>query len=142
MALLVTAQSYDSSMPAIREIVIDANDADMLAAFWAAALGYELLGAAGNYRALKDPSGGPMLIIQQVPDEKIMKNRVHFDLEAADIRTEAVRLEQLGASILNSRCPIQEHKTQWMVLADPEGNEFCICQIGAVPNDDNGYPAP
>lgn len=128
-------------MPTIREIVIDANDADQLATFWAGALEFELLGSAGNYRALKDPSGGPMLIIQQVTEEKVMKNRVHFDLEAVDIRAEALRIEKLGATLLNNRRPIQEHKTQWMVLADPEGNEFCICQIGGIPEGDDGYGA-
>jgi len=43
--------------------------------------------------------------------------------------------------LLNDRRPIQEHKTQWMVLADPEGNEFCICQIGKIPDGDDGFPA-
>jgi predicted enzyme related to lactoylglutathione lyase len=128
-------------MPSIREIVIDCNHADSLAEFWAAALGFELLGAAGAYRALKDPAGGPMLIIQEVTEEKTIKNRVHFDLEAEDIRAEARRLEGLGAVLLNDRRPIQEHKTQWMVLVDPEGNEFCICQIGKIPEGDDGYPA-
>lgn len=128
-------------MPSIREIVIDCNHADSLAEFWAAALQFELLGTAGAYRALKDPAGGPMLIIQEVVEEKTIKNRVHFDLEALDIRAEARRLEALGATLLNERCPIQEHSTQWMVLADPEGNEFCICQIGNIPDGDEGHPA-
>ena len=128
-------------MPSIREIVIDCNHADSLAKFWAAALEFEILGAAGAYRALKDPKGGPMLIIQEVGEKKTIKNRVHFDLESLDIRAEARRLEALGATILNDRCPIQEHSTQWMVLADPEGNEFCICQIGKVPEGDAGHPA-
>lgn len=82
-----------------------------------------------------------MLIIQEVSETKSTKNRVHFDLEAVDIRTEARRLEGLGAVLLNDRRPIQEHSTQWMVLADPEGNEFCICQIGKVPEGDTGQPA-
>ena len=128
-------------MPTIREIVIDCNDADSLATFWAGALGFELQGSAGSYRALKDPSGGPKLILQEVDEPKAAKNRVHFDLEAVDIRAEARRIEALGAVLLNDRQPIQEHKTQWMVLADPEGNEFCICQIGKIPEGDDGYPA-
>jgi predicted enzyme related to lactoylglutathione lyase len=112
-----------------------------MATFWAGALEFEYVGAAGSYRALNDPSGGPKLIIQQVDEPKLVKNRVHFDLEAVDIRAEARRMEALGAVLLNDRRPIQEHKTQWMVLADPEGNEFCICQIGKIPDGDDGYPA-
>jgi hypothetical protein len=50
-------------------------------------------------------------------------------------------LEALGAVLLNDRRPIQEHRTQWMVLSDPEGNEFCICQIGKIPDGDDGFPA-
>ncbi len=129
-------------MATIREIVIDCKDADAMAKFWAEALGFNFLGAAGSYRALEDPTGGPKLIIQEVPEEKTQKNRVHFDLEAVDIRAEALRLEALGAILLNDRKPIQEHRTQWMVLCDPEGNEFCICQIGKIPDGDDGFPAP
>ena len=106
-------------MATIREIVIDCSDADAMATFWAAALEFEYVGAAGSYRALNDPSGGPKLIIQEVDEPKLVKNRVHFDLEAVDIRSEARRMEALGAVLLNDRRPIQEHKTQWMVLADP-----------------------
>ena len=87
-------------MPTIREIVIDCNDADSLATFWAGALGFELQGAAGSYRALKDPYGGPKLILQEVEEPKAVKNRVHFDLEAVDIRAEARRIEALGAVLL------------------------------------------
>ena len=128
-------------MAALREIVLDCVDADALAAFWAEALGYENLGRAGAYVALKDPAGGPMLILQEVDEAKVVKNRVHFDLEAVDIRDEARRLEALGATLLNERSPIQEHRTQWMVLLDPQGNEFCVCQIGKVPEGDHAHPA-
>jgi predicted enzyme related to lactoylglutathione lyase len=128
-------------MAGLREIVLDCVDADVLGAFWSSALGYENLGRAGAYVALKDPAGGPLLILQEVEEAKVVKNRVHFDLEADDIRAEARRLEALGATIVNDRRPIQEHKTQWMVLLDPQGNEFCICQIGKVPQHDDAYPA-
>ncbi len=128
-------------MVGLREIVLDCADADALGAFWATALGYENLGRAGSYVALKDPHDGPMLILQEVSEAKVIKNRVHFDVEADDIRAEARRLEAMGATLLNDRKPIQEHSTQWMVLLDPQGNEFCICQIGKVPEDDDAYPA-
>lgn len=128
-------------MAALREIVLDCSDATALAEFWGPVLGYENLGRAGSYVALRDPNGGPALILQEVDEPKTQKNRVHFDLEAEDIRAEAVRLEALGAVIVNDRRPIQEHRTQWMVLLDPQGNEFCICQIGKVPEGDEAFPA-
>jgi predicted enzyme related to lactoylglutathione lyase len=126
-------------MAAIREIVVDCAEPDALAEFWAGALRYELVGKADSYRALVDPSStSPVLILQGVDEPKAGKNRVHFDLEADDIRAEARRIESLGATIGNDRRPIQEHETQWMVLRDPEGNEFCICQVGPVPEGDDG----
>jgi predicted enzyme related to lactoylglutathione lyase len=121
----------------ISEIVLDCADADRLAEFWMAALGYTMRGRAANYRALS--GDGPVLVLQQVDEPKTGKNRVHFDVEADDIRAEAKRLEALGATIHHDRRPVQEHETQWMVLADPEGNEFCVCQRGPVPPGDDGH---
>jgi predicted enzyme related to lactoylglutathione lyase len=124
----------------ITEIVLDCGDADGLAAFWAAALGWPIVGGAGNYRVLRD-GDGMKLLMQQVDEPKSAKNRMHFDIEAVDIRAEARRLAALGASFVHGRAPIQEHGTQWIVMADPEGNEFCVCQLGAVPDGDDGQPA-
>jgi predicted enzyme related to lactoylglutathione lyase len=111
------------------EIVIDASDADALAAFWAAALGYQPYGAAGQYRSLTDPTGtGPKLVIQEVPEAKAGKNRVHLDLHAADVEAEVERLVALGATRVDGQ-PIAEAGTSWIRMSDPDGNEFCVCQL-------------
>ena len=114
-------------MAAHVELVVDCADPDRLADFWAAALGYERFGAAGQYRSIVDPDGeGPKLIFQQVPEPKTTKNRVHIDVHAEDIETEADRLVALGATRLDDT--IDEVGTAWIPMADPEGNELCVCQ--------------
>jgi Glyoxalase-like domain len=109
------------------EIVIDAVDADRLAGFWAAALRYSPHGSAGQYRSLVDPAGaGPKVIVQQVPEGKAAKNRMHLDLHAGDVMAEVERLIGLGATRLDAAA-IDEAGTSWVRMTDPDGNEFCVC---------------
>jgi predicted enzyme related to lactoylglutathione lyase len=113
-------------------LVVDCLDPDRLGAFWAEALGYVQAGSAGSYALLLPAAGdGPKLLLQRVPEAKAGKNRVHFDIDAADIEAEAARLGGLGAHRV-SDAPMSEHGTSWIVLADPEGNEFCVCDGGAT----------
>lgn len=110
-------------------ITIDAREPEALAPFWAAALAYEIVGSEGNYVALV-PSGrpGPMLLLQRVPEEKSAKNRVHLDLKVPDIEATAGRLEELGARRTSG--VVDELDSRWIVMEDPEGNEFCVCRSG------------
>jgi predicted enzyme related to lactoylglutathione lyase len=110
-------------------LVLDCRDPDGLAEFWAPALGYTVLGGAGNYVMLVDGAGGrPKLLLQRVPEAKSVKNRVHFDIETPDVDGEVTRLESLGARVLEP--PREELGSRWVVMADPEGNEFCVCNAG------------
>ncbi len=112
-------------------LVLDCRDPAALAPFWAIALGYVTLGGVENY-VLLGPDGrpGPKLLLQQVPEEKIGKNRMHLDIEVADIENLASRLEQLGAHRVRIDA-MAEHGSQWILMTDPEGNEFCVCDGGA-----------
>jgi predicted enzyme related to lactoylglutathione lyase len=71
----------------------------------------------------------PKLLLQGVPEEKAGKNRMHLDIEVADIETEATRLEALGARRVAAE-QMHEHGTSWVLMTDPEGNEFCVCDGG------------
>jgi predicted enzyme related to lactoylglutathione lyase len=116
-------------------IVIDCSDLDRSARFWAGVLGYAAGAAAdgGHYRSLMPESGeGIEVLLQQVVDEKDGKNRLHLDLRTADLVAEVTRILGLGASLLTSR-PVQEDGWRWHVLADPDGNEFCVLQPPAGP---------
>lgn len=116
-------------MTAKLELVLDCSDADAQADFWAAALGYDRFGEAGQYRSLVPPGdgAGPKLILQQVAEAKAVKNRFHLDVITPDIEAEADRLVALGAQ----RTPdavFDEHGHRWIAMLDPEGNEFCVCE--------------
>jgi predicted enzyme related to lactoylglutathione lyase len=112
-------------------LVLDCRDPTALAAFWASALHYVNVGDAGAYVMLL-PNGrpGPKLLLQQVPEAKSVKNRMHLDIDAVDIEAEASRLEALGARRVEPD-QLHEHGTNWILMADPEGNEFCVCDGGA-----------
>jgi|SRR5829696_5494138 len=114
-------------------LVLDCADPQRLAEFWAPALSYVNLGMIGSYALLlPDARPGPKLLLQHVPEPKTTKNRMHLDIEAPDIEAEAARLEALGAQRVRAD-HIHEHGTTWILMADPEGNEFCVCDNGATP---------
>ncbi|MEO3824791.1 VOC family protein [Actinomadura sp. B10D3] len=105
--------------------VLDCRAPDTLADFWAAALGYERGGFDPPYVKLTDPSGnGPRMLLQRVPEPKTVKNRMHLDLRVADMDAELARVTGLGATVV--RGPFVDDGWPTTVLADPEGNEFCV----------------
>lgn len=111
-------------------LVLDCADPEALAQFWAPALGYVNVGTVGVYVALyPDDRPGPKLLLQRVDEPKAVKNRMHFDIEVADIEAEASRLVALGANRISAG-PCAEHGSTWLLMTDPEGNEFCVCDGG------------
>ncbi|MDQ4008279.1 MAG: VOC family protein [Actinomycetota bacterium] len=136
------------------QVTFDAGDPERLGSFWASALGYETarppegfgswpefldsIGVPEDKRdsawAIVDPEGiKPRLFFQKVPEGKTAKNRVHLDIHATvgveqeqvdERREEAVqRLESLGATRHDQ---LTEMGLTWVVMTDPEGNEFCV----------------
>jgi predicted enzyme related to lactoylglutathione lyase len=107
------------------DIVIDCADPETLAEFWSAALGYTKVGLFDSYFVLAAPQREhPPVLLQRVPEPKVGKARIHFDLRVPDIETEAQRLEKLGARRIDIG---QGEAPGWIAVADPEGNEFCVC---------------
>jgi Glyoxalase-like domain len=115
----------------LTHITIDSEDPFALARFWGEATGYLEDPDApnepdGDEAYLASPNGPYVLLFQRVPEGKSTKNRVHLDVAPTD-RTrdeELERLLALGASMLQDRR--DDDGTGWVVLADPEGNEFCL----------------
>jgi len=106
------------------EVVIDCADPESLARFWAAVAGYEPEPASDHWAAIVGEGDRDICIaFQRVPEGKMTKNRVHIDLSASDEIEEAARIEQLGATRLWSS---NKPDDPFIVLADPEGNEFCV----------------
>jgi hypothetical protein len=107
----------------VRMITIDCIDPIGLAEFWSAALGLAVETVHGNYVYLARPDdGGPVVSLQGVPEPRIGKNRVHLDLDGSR-EIEVPRLVALGARVLAEH---EAPNTAWTVMADPEGNEFCV----------------
>lgn len=109
------------------ELSIDARDPGALARFWAEALGYAVGEEDEGGVELKRPhAAAPAIVFAPVPEEKTVKNRLHIDVNATDrSRDEEVeRLLALGAT----KVDVGQRDVTWVVLADPEGNEFCVLQ--------------
>jgi predicted enzyme related to lactoylglutathione lyase len=115
---------------AILNVTVDCHDPRAVATFWSAVLGYTLqeVNTPGNdYWVASSPVGTlPRLVFVIVPEQKVVKNRVHLDLVPLerDQEAELVRLLGLGARIVDDRRALSPGG--WVVLADPEGNEFCL----------------
>lgn len=112
----------------IRHITIDCADPYTLGTFWSQVLDTRLADddQPGDPEALLDHGNGAPLLFVRVPDGKLVKNRVHLDVQPID-RTrdnEVERLLALGATVFaDHRRP---DGSGWVTLADPEGNEFCV----------------
>ena len=138
------------------QITFDANDPAALAGFWTAALGYTIQPPPPGFdswddwamsegipeeswndaSAIVDPEGRlPRIFIQRVPEGKTAKNRMHLDLfvgggpgapiadRKARVDAEVERLRDLGATEVG---PVEQRGEYWVVMQDPEGNEFCV----------------
>lgn len=113
-------------------VAIDCRDPRALAAFWREALDYDVeyssyeseADAEGEHEVLISPKDrrGPRLMFLRVPESKTIKNRLHLDIRSHDQVSHARRLEGLGAR----RVDIGQGAVSWIVMQDPEGNEFCI----------------
>ena len=99
-------------------VVIDATDLDRLARFWSSLLDLAITRREDEWISL-----GPALALQQVPEPKTAKNRVHLDLVAPDFEYATAHAAALGATPIS---PV--HEDLWQVWQDPEGNEFCLCK--------------
>lgn len=114
-------------------VVIDCSDLDRSAEFWVGVLGYARDGPPGGpYQGLIPADDqGIEILLQRVPEAKRGKNRLHLDLRTTDLLAEVERVVALGAVLLTSQ-PVTEAGWRWHILADPDGNEFCVLQPPAA----------
>ena len=114
----------DNMTAKVTAVMHDTDDLDGAISFWTTVLGLEVKYKDERYAFLSDLSdGGPHLAFQQVPEPKEGKNRLHLDMKVDDRDAFAEWIVELGGSL------IKEHEQSgfvWIVMADPQGNEFCI----------------
>jgi catechol 2,3-dioxygenase-like lactoylglutathione lyase family enzyme len=125
----------------VSHTTFDCRDAYALSTFWKHVLGYEDVPGDPNEPGDDEcmvigPPGESRLLFVEVPEGKQVKNRVHLDLEPTDRRRddEIERVIALGASPLHDLR--NEDGSGWLVLADPEGNEFCVLRSRAEREQD------
>ena len=120
-----------------QSIVVDCVDPAPLGRWWADLLGWRITYEIDDELVLEPPEGSPEdgvspdLLFGRVPESKHIKNRLHIDLRPDDQEREVARAEALGATRVDVG---QTDDVTWVVLADPEGNEFCILRA-VTPND-------
>jgi predicted enzyme related to lactoylglutathione lyase len=108
----------------LENVAVDCRDAVGLTRFWADVLGWQARNVEPGWVELRAPDGAvPGLDLLEVPEPKTVKNRLHLDLRPDDQAAEVARIEALGARRTDVG---QGGDVSWIVLADPEGNEFCV----------------
>ncbi len=109
----------------LTEVLVDCADAERIAEFWCAVLGWEIVEHDEEDLVIGGPGSSVRILFETVPEPKTIKNRVHLDLHAndGDQAAEVERLIALGATHVDVG---QGPDVSFVVLADPEGNEFCV----------------
>ncbi|MBG0832454.1 VOC family protein [Planomonospora sp. ID67723] len=110
------------------QIVVDSADPVALGRWWAEALGWVVINdASDEYEIRPAPDRLPGLLFVPVPEPRTVKNRLHLDFRPDDQDAEVARLLATGAR----RADVGQGEQSWAVLADPEGNEFCVLRARA-----------
>ena len=107
----------------IEHITFDCHHPRQLAEFWSQAIGRPIEDDWGDFIRLAPGQGGIRFAFQAVPEDKSAKNRLHLDIHSDDMAETVQDLVALGASVLGENT---SETTSWTVMADPEGNEFCV----------------
>ena len=111
------------------QLLVDSKDPRTLGRWWAEVLGWGLVeDEDGDVEISPAPGRSPSILFLHVPEPKIVKNRLHLDFRPDDRDAEVERVLALGAV----HADVGQGDESWVVLADPEGNEFCILSSRAA----------
>ncbi len=109
----------------IGNVGIDTNDMKNAVTFWKKVTGYQVATSDDTTTYLEDPNkSGVGISLLVVPEARKGKNRLHLDLFTDDLTGEVARIKKLGATEVKS---FADGNSGWVVLADPDGNQFCVC---------------
>ena len=120
------AEQVDGIAP-LTHVGIDVSDLGRAEEFYSALLGVKRYAAWDQYIAFEPLTNGLIVYLQQVPDKKTSKSRVHFDLTVSDIKATVPKVQALGARLLVEE--FGEPTDGLAVFADPDGNEFCLMKF-------------
>jgi predicted enzyme related to lactoylglutathione lyase len=121
----MTESDKNERVGTLYAVTMDVNDLETCARFWSQVLGVGILYQNDQYLRLGQKGERPTLLLQKVPEPHEVKNRVHIDLDVPDLDVAVSRVQELGGSKLRE---LNEYGIKWAVMADPNGNEFCLVQ--------------
>jgi predicted enzyme related to lactoylglutathione lyase len=121
--MTMTESGKSDAVGTLYSIVVDVNDLEACGEFWSRILGAKILFQDERYLQLGRRGTRPTLMLQRVTEKHKEKNRVHIDVDVADLDEAVNRVLELGGRKLR---PVKEYGIEWMVMADPDGNEFCL----------------
>jgi len=123
----MTTSEHNGGIGTLYAMVIDVNDLETCGAFWSQILGADVLFQDDNYLRLGGQGERPTLLLQKVSERQQGKNRVHIDLDVSDLEASVQRVQELGGRELQA---VSEYGIEWVVMADPDGNAFCLIKHG------------
>ena len=119
----MTESGHSKGVGKLYAIVMDVNDLETCGKFWSQVLGADILFQDERYLRLGHKGERPALLLQRVPERHQEKNRVHIDLDVPDLDAAVSHVQGLGGHKLGQ---LSEYGIEWVVMADPDGNEFCL----------------
>lgn len=124
----------------IRGVTIDVSDRERAERFWGGLLGLTVARRIDQYSYFDDAFEGVRLILQEVPDPKVTKNRMHLDLFSDDPAALLEKVKSLGGSVISE---VEDPSYSLTVACDPDGNEFCVSRrLSAGLAHDSGSKPP
>jgi predicted enzyme related to lactoylglutathione lyase len=120
---LATNSDLPNRIGTLFATVLDVSDLERSTQFWLNVFGGDKIYANPIYTRIGDTNHQPTLLLQKVPEVKSVKNRAHLDFEIDDLDTSVEQVIQLGGTEVSR---ITEYGLAWPIMADPDGNEFCL----------------
>lgn len=121
----MTGSAHNGGIGTLGAFVLDVNNLDSCSTFWCQILGVGVLFHEQGIQGLGREGEHPLMMLQKVAEPRQGKNRAHVDINVTDLEASVQRVQELGGRQLEAHA-LSEFGIEWKVMADPDGNEFCL----------------
>jgi predicted enzyme related to lactoylglutathione lyase len=121
----MTVSAHSGGIGTLDAFVLDVNHLETCSMFWSQVIGVDVLFQEENIQGLGREGEQPLMLLQKAAEPRQRKNRAHIDINVTDLEASVKRMQELGGRQLQAHALI-EHDLEWVVMADPDGNEFCL----------------
>jgi predicted enzyme related to lactoylglutathione lyase len=125
----MTVSAHSGGIGTLGAFVLDVNQLETCSLFWSQVLGVGVLFQEENIQGLGREGEPPLMLLQKVAEPRQRKNRAHLDINVTDLEASVKRVQELGGRQLQVHA-LSEPDLEWVVMAAPEGNEFCLVKHG------------